>query len=67
MNNFEDLGRPLGNERLLSISDVSTMLGISPVTASRFMKETGLAINIGRRLFILDSNLLSYLHSRGVA
>ena len=29
----------LGHERLLGISDVSQMTGLSPVTASKFMKE----------------------------
>lgn len=67
MNNFEGLGQPLGNDRLLSIDDVSKIMGFCPITASRFMKETGYAVIIRRRVFILESNLVKYIKSRGVA
>lgn len=52
----------LGRERLLGISDVSQMTGLSPVTASKFMKESGRAIALHRRVYILESSLFEYLH-----
>lgn len=55
-------GPNLGHERLLSISDVSKMTGLSPVTASKFMKESGRAIALHRRVYILESSLFTYLH-----
>lgn len=67
MSNLKGLGQPLGNDRLLSIADVSEIMGFCPITASRFMKETGYAVTIRRRVFILESNLVKYIQSRGVA
>ncbi|MDB1864397.1 hypothetical protein [Collinsella aerofaciens] len=57
----------LGHERLLSISDVSKMTGLSPVTASKFMKESGRAIALHRRVYILESSLFTYLHELEVS
>lgn len=51
----------LGNERLLGISEVCTITGLSPVTASKLMKESGRAIVLHRRVFILESSFFAYL------
>lgn len=52
----------LGRERLLGIPDVCALTGLNPVTASKLMKETGRAINVHRRIFILESSFYAYLH-----
>lgn len=52
----------LGRERLLGIAEVCAVTGLNPVTASKLMKETGRAINVHRRLFILESSFYTYLH-----
>ena len=54
-------GPDLGHERLLGISDVSNMTGLSPVTASKLMKESGRAIALHRRIYILESSFFAYL------
>lgn len=54
-------GPNLGNERLLGISEVCQLTGLSPVTASKLMKESGRAIALHRRIFILESSFFSYL------
>lgn len=51
----------LGRERLLGIPEVCALTGLNPVTASKLMKETGRAINVHRRLFILESSFYAYL------
>lgn len=60
-------GPDLGHERLLGISDVSNMTGLSPVTASKLMKESGRAIALHRRVYILESSLFAYLHELEVS
>lgn len=60
-------GPDLGRERLLGIADVSSMTGLSPVTASKLMKESGRAIALHRRVFILESSLFDYLHQLEVS
>lgn len=60
-------GPDLGHERLLGISDVSNMTGLSPVTASKLMKESGRAIALHRRIYILESSFLAYLHELEVS
>lgn len=55
---------PIGNDRLLTIEDVQNRTGFGAVTASRIMDDTGHAITLRRRKFILESNLLSYLRSK---
>lgn len=52
----------LGHERLLGIAEVCKITGLSPVTASRLMKESGRAIALHRRIYILESTFYSYLH-----
>lgn len=54
-------GPNLGHERLLGISEVCQLTGLSPVTASKLMKESGRAIALHRRIFILESSFFSYL------
>lgn len=51
----------LGHERLLGIAEVCKITGLSPVTASSLMKESGRAIALHRRIFILESSFFSYL------
>ena len=34
-------GKPIGNDKLLSISDIADILGVCPVTASMVMKDSG--------------------------
>lgn len=51
----------IGRERLLGISEVCALTGLSPVTASKLMKETGRAINVHRRIYILESSFYAYL------
>lgn len=51
----------LGRERLLGISGICKMTGLSPVTASKLMKESGRAIALHRRVYILESSFYAYL------
>lgn len=60
--NSNSMGQPIGNDKLLSINDVANILGVCPVTASMVMKDTGHCIAIRRRVYILESSLLSFLH-----
>lgn len=55
-------GPYLGHERLLGISEVCKITGLSPVTASKMMKESGRAIALHRRIYILESSFFAYLH-----
>ena len=57
----------LGHERLLSIAEVCKITGLSPVTASKLMKESGRAIALHRRIYILESSFFAYLHELEVA
>lgn len=57
----------LGHERLLGISDVSQMTGLSRSLPSKFMKESGRAIASHRRVYILESSLFAYLHELEVS
>lgn len=51
----------IGTERLLGIPDICTMTGLCPVTASRLMKESGRAIRVHGRVFILESSFFAYM------
>ena len=64
MTKTDELGKQVANDRVLSIEDVCEIFVFCPVTASKFIKETGHAIYVHRRIFILESNLMKYL--RGV-
>ncbi len=57
----------LGHERLLGIAEVCKITGLSPVTASKLMKESGRAIALHRRIFILESSFFSYLRELEVS
>lgn len=57
----------LGRERLLGISEVCQVTGLSPVTASKLMKESGRAIFLHRRVYILESSFFAYLHELEVS
>lgn len=58
------LGAPLGDDRLLSVADVCAIMGFCPETASKLIKETGCALMVHRRLFVLESSLLAYLREQ---
>lgn len=58
---------PRQAERLLGISDVCNMTGLAPVTASKLMKETGRALRIHGRVFVLESSFFAYLREMEVA
>lgn len=62
MSNQLAAGAPLGNDRVLSVADVCDVMGFCPETATKFMRETGYALVIHRRVFILQSSLINYLH-----
>lgn len=55
---------PLGNDRVLSVHDVCDIMGFCTETATKFMRETGYALVIHRRVFILQSSLIDYLHQQ---
>lgn len=57
----------LGRERLLGIPEVCQVTGLSPVTASKLMKESGRAILLHRRVYILESSFFAYLHELEVS
>lgn len=61
------LGPNLGHERLLGIAEVCKITGLSPVTASKLMKESGRAIALHRRVYILESSFFTYLHELEVS
>lgn len=54
-------GHPIGDDKLLTRTDVSEILGVCPRTAGYIMQRSGRAIKINNRRFILESSLLSYL------
>lgn len=56
----------LGRERLLGIEDVCDITGLGEVTASKLMKESGRAIRLHRRLYVLESSFFSFLHEKEV-
>lgn len=56
----------LGRERLLGIEDVCHITGLGEVTASKLMKESGRAIRLHRRLYVLESSFFSFLHEKEV-
>lgn len=51
----------LGSERLLGIPDVCRITGLAEATASKLMKESGRAIRVHSRLFILETSFFNYL------
>lgn len=59
-----DVGKPLGEDRLLTVQDVAGVMEVNPVTASKIMSETGKAIYLHRRKYVLLSALIGYLHER---
>ena len=54
----------LGDDRIMSISDVAETLGVCPVTASKIIKESGRGITLHRRIFILQSSFMAFLAER---
>lgn len=52
-------GKPLGNDRLLGISDVAEIFQICEPKASELMKLSGHHIVYARKVYILESNLLA--------
>lgn len=60
------LGRPLGNTRILGIADVAEALGTCPATASKIIDETGKAIMVRRKKYVLESTLVDFLREKEV-
>lgn len=52
----------LGRERLLGIADICKLTGLGEATASKLMKESGYAIKVHSRLYVIESSFFSYLH-----
>lgn len=63
----EAIGAAIGSDRLFGISDVARITGTCNVTASRIIDETGCGIILHRKKYILQSNLLKFFESQGVA
>lgn len=61
----QETQKVIGNDRLLSPHDVSLITGFSYGTALELIKETGFMIQMHRRVFILESKLLTYLERKG--
>ncbi len=57
----------LGKETLLGIPEVCQMTGLCPATASKLMKETGKCLQLHRRLYVLESSFLNFLHEQEVS
>lgn len=51
----------IGRERLLGIPEICKITGFSPVTASQLIKESGRAIRLHSRLYLLESSFFAYL------
>lgn len=54
-------GTAVGRERLLGIPDISEITGLSEATASKLMKESGRAIRLHSRLYLLESSFYAWL------
>lgn len=57
----------LGRERLLGIPDICEITGLAEATASKLMKESGRAIRVHSRLFILETSFFNYLRELEVS
>lgn len=66
-NGCKPLGRDIGDDCVYGINDVSKLLGTCPVTASKIIDETGKAITIRRKKYVLRSSLMEYLHKKEAA
>lgn len=53
----------VGADRLLGIKEVAERTGFGSATASRIIDESGHAIVLHRRKFILESSLMDFLRS----
>lgn len=58
------IGAPIGNDRLLTIKDVSEITGLCAVTASGLIKKSGRGIYMHRRVYILESSLMAFLREK---
>lgn len=54
----------IGSDRLLGIQAVADSFGVCPVTASRIIDDTGCAIILHRKKYILESSLYAYLREQ---
>ena len=52
---------PICNDRLLGIHDVANIFRMCEPKASELMKLSGRHIVYGRKVYILESNLLAFL------
>lgn len=51
----------IGHERLFGIPEICKITGLSPVTVSKLMKESGRIIKLHSRLYMLESSFYEYL------
>jgi len=58
---------PIGTDRLLGIREVANYFGVCPVTASHIMDDSGCAIVLHRKKYILESSLLEFLRRKEAA
>ena len=54
-------GMPICDDRLLGIHDVAQIFNMCEPKASELMKLSGRHIIYGRKVYILESNLLSFV------
>lgn len=54
----------LGRERLLGIPDICAITGLGEATASKLIRESGHAIRLHRRLYLLESSFFAWLKSQ---
>lgn len=54
----------MGRERLLGIPEVCELTGLGKATASKVMKESGCAIRLHQRLYVLEMSFYAWLRER---
>lgn len=60
--NSNEPSAPCGSEgRVLSVADVSAILGCCERIAGRIMHETGQCISIHSRIYVFEDDLLAHL------
>lgn len=54
---------PIGTDKLLTVKAIADMFGCSEETASRIMDESGCAIKLRSRKYVLESSFFRFMHS----
>lgn len=54
---------PIGSDKLLTVQAIMDLFGCSRDTASRIMDESGCAIKLRSRKFVLESSFYNYIRS----